>query len=199
MLVSERLQLDARPFDLAYEVDSATERGGQVVAFVKSLKFQRSTSYQHGRDLLQLVEEYAPLFMVPSTTWLKPVMVLMVDGGQDENPRFYGSVMTNALVFMRLRLEGFVIFTRAAGFSCYNAVERAQCFLTCILDGCRFESDHYGKVALDDQGVPKTAADSATERANHNHAVAECVSVLNSGEAFGRPVSYICTRAHTHT
>lgn len=64
----------------------------QVIAFVKSLKFQRSTAYQHGRDLLQLVEEYRPWFVIPGTERLKPVMVLMVDGGQDEHPRFYGQV-----------------------------------------------------------------------------------------------------------
>lgn len=69
----------------------------QVVVFVKSLKFQRSTAFQHGRDLLQLVEEYRSWFVIPGTERIKPVMVLMVDGGQDENPRFYGQVRAAAV------------------------------------------------------------------------------------------------------
>lgn len=63
-----------------------------MVVFVKSLKFQRSTAYQHGRDLLQLLEEHRAWFVMPGTDRTKPILVLMVDGGQDENPRFYGQV-----------------------------------------------------------------------------------------------------------
>jgi hypothetical protein len=62
---------------------------------VKSIKLQRSTPFQHGRDLLQLVEEQHGLFALPGDAErLKPLMVIKVDGGQDENPRFYGSILT---------------------------------------------------------------------------------------------------------
>lgn len=56
------------------------------------------TAFQHGRDLLQLVEEWRSWFVIPGTERIKPVMVLMVDGEQDENPRFYGQVRGAGLV-----------------------------------------------------------------------------------------------------
>lgn len=69
--------------------------------FVKSLEFQRSTAFQHSLDLLQLVEEYRPWFVIPGTERIKPVMVLMVNGGQDENPRFYGQARDAGAVSKR--------------------------------------------------------------------------------------------------
>ena len=80
------------------------------------------------------------------------------------------------------------MYTRAGGFSSLNAVERLQCFLTCGLDGCRFNSDHYGKAALADDGTPKTPADAALEQQNLQHAVQECADVLAATYAFDRKV-----------
>jgi hypothetical protein len=91
---------------------------------------------------------------VPGTGKTKPIKVNLVDGGEDENPRFYGKKMASAVLFMRGGYELFVCVTRAAGWSAYNAVERGQCWLTQALDGCIFESDFYGKARLKTTGAP---------------------------------------------
>lgn len=99
-------------------------------------------------------------------------------------------VVTNALIFMRLRLEGLIVATRAGGFSSLNPVERAQAFLTSALDGCRFSSEHNGAPRLNQQGEPATPQDAALERDNHKHAVSKCVEVLSSAD---RSVSQHCS------
>jgi len=98
-------------------------------------------------------------------------------------------VIINARVFMLLRLECMLLATRAGGFSSLNPVERSQAFLTCALDGCRFNSDHHGTPRRNQQNEPATAQDAALERDNHKHAVAECVEVLSNAAAYNRPVS----------
>ena len=113
----------------------------------------------------------------------------MVDGGQDENPRFYGQIMACALLFMRRMLQLLVVFTRAGGFSSLNAVERAQCWVTCALSGCKFPSDHYGKVRLDKEGLPRTAADEELEKSNHEYACAQVVKCINAGYAYDKEMS----------
>jgi hypothetical protein len=101
---------------------------------------------------------------VPGTQKTKPIKVNLVDGGGDENPRYYGKRMSSAVLFMRGNYELFIGATRAAGWSAYDAVERGQCWLTQALDECIFEYDFYGKAKLTATGSPVTRQISIQRR-----------------------------------
>ena len=175
-------------FALKNELVGQHQRDGDVFCFVKSLKYQRSTSYEQTRNQLYLMDKYPALFRMPGSNEMKPVLVIMVDGGQDENPRFYGQIMSSAQLFMRCQLQLLILFTRAGGFSSLNSVERAQCWVTCALSGCKFPSDHYGKVKLDEEGQPRTQQMLELEKSNHEYACLQVVKCINACNAYDKPM-----------
>ncbi|GAQ90621.1 hypothetical protein KFL_006640010, partial [Klebsormidium nitens] len=119
------------------------------------------------------------------------IKVNMVDGGGDENPRFYAKKMTSAVLFMRGEYELLICATRAAGWSAYNPVERGQCYLTQALDGCIFESDFYGKARLKTDGSAASDADAKLERRNFEYAVEKCRDTLDRSAAFDREIKAV--------
>ncbi|GAQ80475.1 hypothetical protein KFL_000550065 [Klebsormidium nitens] len=153
-------------------------RDGLMVVYVKGMKLQRSTAYEHTRNMLHNLEASPELYQVPGTEKTKPILVNMVDGGGDENPRFYAKKMASAVLFMRGGYELLICATRAAGWSAYNPVERGQCYLTQALDGCIFESDFYGK-------------DAKLEGRNFEYAVEKCRATLNRSAAFEREIKAV--------
>ncbi|KAK3264207.1 hypothetical protein CYMTET_27037 [Cymbomonas tetramitiformis] len=169
------------PDSLSYAptVRSHVAKDGKLVVFVKSLKFQRSTAFQHAREEIYMYETFPELFCIQGTQIRKPVLVLTVDSGQDECVRFYGQVMSGAYVFLRLGIQQMILFTRAAGFTPLWGVEVGQGWITRILAGTKFTSSHYGKVARDQVGDPRTPDDALLERANHEYAVQQCTSLLD--------------------
>lgn len=164
----------------------------QAVAMCKALKFQPSTPFEHGRNYLELVKLQPHMFSIPGQAGkCKPIHVMMVDGGHDENPRFVTTILTLAVMFIKLGAEGLVCFTRAGGYSSFNPVERTNCFYTRALAGCRFPSDHFGKVDLGADNKPRTPEDADLERRNLQHAVEGCADVLRGSLAHGRKVRWV--------
>ena len=122
------------------------------------------------------------------TSILKPVLVITSDGGQDENPRFYGQVMSCTIMLLKLGLEHLILTTRAAGFSAMNAVEVSQSYITQLLAGSRIASDHYGSVRRRQDGEPRTEDDQLLEIKNHQHACERVTQLLggaNNATAWG--------------
>lgn len=71
-------------------------------------------------------------------------MIITVDGGPDENPR-YQNVITNAINhFQHLNLDALFLATNAPGRSAYNRVERRMAPLSHELSGLILPHDHYG-------------------------------------------------------
>ena len=55
---------------------------------------------------------------------VKPVLVVLVDGGPDENPRYKETIKVAYSNFIHLQLYALYIATRAPGWSAFNPVER---------------------------------------------------------------------------
>lgn len=75
---------------------------------------------------------------------VKPVIILSVDGGPDENPR-YPKVIAHAIDhFKQFDLDAMFIFTNAPGRSAYNRVERRMAPLSRELSGVILPHDNFG-------------------------------------------------------
>lgn len=123
-------------------------RGARVWATVRCLKLDPSTPFQHARDALWHLENHRAVHVIPGTNILKPFVMLIVDGGGDENPRFVQQIMCLTLLFLRRGAEYLVAMTAAAGFTPYRLVEFAQGSFSGTLDGLRINSDTFGTLNL---------------------------------------------------
>lgn len=97
---------------------------------------------------------------------MKPVIIIFVDGGPDENPR-YRKVKNFAIEhFKKYNLDALFIATNAPGRSAYNRVERRMAPLSKRLAGVMLPHEHFGS-HLDDKA--KTT-DDELEKRNFQHA-----------------------------
>ena len=74
----------------------------------------------------------------------KPVMIITVDGGPDENPRYSKTVMCSIDYFVSCNLDALFVATNAPGRSAYNRVERRMAPLSHDLAGIVLPHDHFG-------------------------------------------------------
>lgn len=72
---------------------------GPTFITIRSGKHSGSTAFTHARDLEQLVdhEEFVE-FTKTDDGQCKPVIMLVVDGGPDENPRLFVHLISNDVV-----------------------------------------------------------------------------------------------------
>lgn len=75
---------------------------------------------------------------------MKPVLIIMSDGGPDENPR-YRKVIAHAIHhFKSFNLDALFLITNAPGRSAYNPVERRMASLSRELAGLIIPHEHFG-------------------------------------------------------
>lgn len=140
---------------------------GPTYIVIRSGKHSSSTAATHAKDLNKLLtlDDFKNLALGQDGK-VKPVMILSVDGGPDENPR-YTKVISNCIThFKEYNLDGLFVFTNAPGRSAYNRVERRMAPLSRELATVVLPYEHYGS-HLDSQG--KTI-DSELELKNFQHA-----------------------------
>jgi hypothetical protein len=82
---------------------------------------------------------------------VKPVFIVTVDGGPDENPRYNKVIDVAIHHFLKNNLDGMFLATNAPGRSAFNRVERRMAPLSRELSGLILSHDHYGS-HLDSQG-----------------------------------------------
>lgn len=70
---------------------------GPTYIAIRSGKHSTSTAYAHGLDLERLVDLEEFKEFSKKDGWLKPVLIMCVDGGPDENPR-YQKVANNSYI-----------------------------------------------------------------------------------------------------
>ena len=75
---------------------------------------------------------------------MKPVIVITVDGGPDENPRYQKVIETAVHHFVQNNLDAYFIATNAPGRSAFNRVERRMAPLSKELSGLILPHDNYG-------------------------------------------------------
>lgn len=115
---------------------------------------------------------------------VKPVLVIMSDGGPDENPR-YNKVILHAIDhFKTLNLDALFFITNAPGRSAYNRVERRMAPLSRELSGLILQHDYYG-THLNNAGI---TVDQELEVKNFEFAGKTLAEVWNNVVVDGYPV-----------
>lgn len=112
----------------------------------RSAKHSSSTAATHSNDLNRLYD-HVPQFkdiMRTKEGDPKPVLIIIVDGGPDENPR-YDKVMKHAIEhFKKRNLDAVFIACNAPGRSAFNRVERRMAPLSKELAGLILPYDFFG-------------------------------------------------------
>ncbi|CAF3364415.1 unnamed protein product [Rotaria socialis] len=140
---------------------------GPTYIAVRSAKHDRSDATSHACDFDRLVglkefEKSARDY----TGHVKPVVIITVDGGPDENPRFPKTLVASIRKFRKYNLDALFVLTHAPGQSAYNVVERRMAPLSHDLAGLILPHDHFG-THLNDSGV---TVNSELERINFKKA-----------------------------
>ena len=93
---------------------------------IRSRKHSTSTAYSHGLDFQKLfkVQEFASFVFTPGTNIPKPVIIVVVDGGPDENPCFMKTISVAIHNFKIMNLDALFVCTNAPKRSAFNRVER---------------------------------------------------------------------------
>ena len=160
----------------------AVSYSGSTYIAIRSGKHCSSTATSHAVDFDRLLEIQREKIMHNGKC--KPVLVLSVDGGPDENPR-YPKVIAHAIDhFQKLDLDALIIFTNAPGRSAYNRVERQMAHLSRELAGVLLPHEFFGS-HLDAKG--KTI-DPELELRNFAHAGETLAHVWNGLVIDGHPV-----------
>ena len=97
---------------------------------------------------------------------MKPVVIVTVDGGPDENPRYQKVIDVAIHHFVNNNLDALFIATNAPGRSAFNRVERRMAPLSRELSGLILSPDHFGS-HLDSQG---RTVDEEMEKLNFEYA-----------------------------
>ncbi|GBP43606.1 hypothetical protein EVAR_32172_1 [Eumeta japonica] len=130
--------------------EAVTYSGPTHVA-IRSGKHSSSSARTHSIDLEHLMEliEFQSLAKTDYNS-IKPVIIMTVDGGPDENPRFPQVIFHAISHFRKFDLDAIFIITNAPGRSCFNRVERRMAPLSHQLSGLVLPYDFFGN-HLDDQ------------------------------------------------
>ncbi|XP_023315989.1 uncharacterized protein LOC111693952 isoform X2 [Trichogramma pretiosum] len=75
---------------------------------------------------------------------VKPVLVISVDGGSEENPRYHKTIAYTTKHFKEFALNAVFIMTYAPGRLAFNRVERRMAPLSKALSGVILTYNFYG-------------------------------------------------------
>ncbi|CAF2644129.1 unnamed protein product [Rotaria sp. Silwood2] len=126
---------------------------GPTYIAVRSAKHDQSNADSHAVDFDRLVnlKEFEKVAR-DETGQVKPIVIVTVDGGPDENPRFPKTLVASIKKFKNYDLDALFVLTHAPGQSAYNIVERRMAPLSHDLAGLILPHDHFGS-HLNDSGV----------------------------------------------
>uniref|UniRef100_A0AC34GGK1 Uncharacterized protein n=1 Tax=Panagrolaimus sp. ES5 TaxID=591445 RepID=A0AC34GGK1_9BILA len=118
---------------------------GPTYCAVRSGKHDHSGADSHLYDFHRLfdLEEFST-YMKDEIGELKPIVLVTVDGGPDENPRYPKTLSAWISVFVQYKPDMIIVATHAPGQSAYNAVERRMAPLSKALTGVILPYDTYG-------------------------------------------------------
>ncbi|CAF1081493.1 unnamed protein product [Rotaria sordida] len=126
---------------------------GPTYIAIRSAKHDLSTAESHTIDFDRLVclKEFENVAR-DETGQVKPIVIITVDGGPDENPRFPKTLVASIKKFKKYNLDALFVLTHAPGQSAYNIVESRMAPLSHDLAGLILPYDHFGS-HLSDSGV----------------------------------------------
>jgi hypothetical protein len=147
---------------------SAVTTSGPTYIGIRSGKHDSSVAATHASDLRHLyadVQQFRDVLYRQDGT-VKPVLILLVDGGPDENPRYKETIKFACDNFRKLQLDALFISTNAPGRSAYNPVERRMAPLSRFLAGLILPHETFG-CHLNSQGE---TVDEELEKRNFQQA-----------------------------
>lgn len=161
-VIAERHKLIPSVYAACVIKPGAVSYSGPTAIFIRSGKHDSSTAMTHAADFEELKQlpAFQPVMCINGS--VKPLVIITVDGGPDENPRFPKTLAAAYRAFHCNNLDAIFIACHAPGHSAYNAVERRMAPLSRDLSGLILPHNHYGS-HLDGNG--KTC-DLELERAN---------------------------------
>ncbi|CAF3380058.1 unnamed protein product [Rotaria socialis] len=126
---------------------------GPTYIAIRSARHEMSTADTHAADFDRLVclKEFEKVARNEKGE-VKPIVIVNVDGGPDENPRFPKTLVANIRKFKKYNLDALFVLTYAPGQSAYNIVESRMAPLSHDLAGLVLPHDYYGS-HLNDSGV----------------------------------------------
>ncbi|BFZ21940.1 hypothetical protein BsWGS_24979 [Bradybaena similaris] len=149
-------------------IREAVGYSGPTYIAIRSGKHSSSTSFSHGLDFERLLslKEFDVITRSGIDGQVKPILVLTVDGGPDENPRYQKVIKVAVHHFLQHHFDAVFIATNAPGRSAFNRVERKMAPLSNELTGLILPHDHYGN-HLNERGV---SIDADLEKKNFKFA-----------------------------
>ncbi|CAB4489746.1 unnamed protein product [Rhizophagus irregularis] len=160
-------------------------RTGQLAIFVCPQWSVGTSSLTHMQDLesLTLDSKYDDMLKT-SNGQIRPIWMLLVDGGPDENPRHLKNIKVYCQLFKKFDLDYLSVRTHAPGQSKYNPVERGMATLSGKLAGITLPIDHFGK-HLNSQG---DVTDPELAAQNFQHAGKALCDIWSRDLIFGKRV-----------
>ena len=124
--------------------DGVTYSGPTYIA-IRSAKHSGSSALNHLRDMnrARSLPEFTESFQNRQSQE-KKVMIVTVDGGPDENPRYSNNISCAIEYFCEHDLDAYFLATNAPGRSAFNRVERRMSNLSKELSGVILPHDHFG-------------------------------------------------------
>ena len=125
--------------------NQAVSYSGPTLIAIQSGKHSSSTAFSHALDIECVFN--TPEFNTITKTkhdHIKPVVMLTVDGGPDENPRYEKVIKVAIHHFKYYDFDAFFVATNAPGQSAFNRVERRMASLSRELAGLILPHEHYG-------------------------------------------------------
>lgn len=118
---------------------------GPTYIAIRSGKHDSSTALSHSRDLKRIFDlDPFDYFTKGDDGLVLPIIIKLVDGGPDENPRYYKTQLAAVQDFVNYDLDRYITVTNAPGRSAYNPVERRMAPLSKTLAGLVIPHDHFG-------------------------------------------------------
>ena len=114
---------------------SNTLRTGQLSIFIRPEYFIGTSSMTHMVDLESIVSNEEVSITLKKEGKVRPIWILLVDGGPDENPKHMKNIIQYAHLFRTLDLDYLIIHTHIPGQSAYNPIERSMASLSAKLAG----------------------------------------------------------------
>ena len=161
----------------------AVSYSGPTYIAIRSGKHSSSSAYAHALDFERLLQlpEFDTITKYGPDKVVKPVIVITVDGGPDENPR-YQKVIEMAV--HQKNLDAYFIATNAPGRSAFNRVERRMAPLSRELSSLILPHDKYGS-HLNDRGL---TIDTNLEKKNFSFAGSTLAEIWSQTVVDGHPI-----------
>lgn len=118
---------------------------GPTYVAIRSGKHSSSTALSHAKDFEEVLNlEHFDIITKTNTGNLKPVCIVTVDGGPDENPRYTKVVEAAVHHFIKNDFDAYFVACNAPGRSAFNRVERRMAPLSKELAGVILPFEYYG-------------------------------------------------------